>query len=153
MRLLLQRVSEARVVVHSSTIGSIGTGLLVFIGVSRDDSKEDADYLLDKSVNLRIFPDSTNKMNWNILEAGGSLLLVSQFTLYADCRKGRRPSFDRAAPPEQARILYEYFVGQARRLPVRVETGMFQESMRVELVNQGPVTIWLDSGQRTRAPA
>ena len=150
MRLLLQRVSEARVIVNSSTIGSIGTGLLAFIGVSRADSRDDADYLLDKIANLRIFPDSAGKMNLNVLEAGGSLLLVSQFTLYADCRKGRRPSFDRAATPEEARILYDYFVEQARRLPIRVETGMFQETMRVELVNQGPVTIWLDSEEKSR---
>ena len=150
MRVLLQRVSEARVIVHSSTIGSIGTGLLAFIGVSRTDSGNDEDYLLDKIANLRIFPDSAGKMNLNVQEAGGSLLLVSQFTLYADCRKGRRPSFDRAAAPENARMLYDYFVEQARRLPIRVETGMFQETMRVELVNQGPVTIWLDSAERSR---
>src|SRR5579872_311538 len=139
MRLLLQRVSEARVIVNSSTIGSIRTGLLAFIGVSRTDSGDDADYLLDKIANLRIFPDLAGKMNLNVQEAGGSLLLVSQFTLYADCRKGRRPSFDRAAAPENARMLYDYFVEQARRLPIRVETGMFQETMRVELVNEGPV--------------
>ena len=150
MRILLQRVSEARVIVNPSTIGSIGTGLLAFIGVSRADSRDDADYLLDKLANLRIFPDSAGKMNLNVQEAGGSLLLVSQFTLYADCRKGRRPSFDRAATPENARMLYDYLVEQARRLPIRVETGMFQETMRVELVNQGPVTIWLDSEDRSR---
>jgi len=124
--------------------------LLAFIGVSRADSRDDADYLLDKLANLRIFPDSAGKMNLNVQEAGGSLLLVSQFTLYADCRKGRRPSFDRAATPENARMLYDYLVEQARRLPIRVETGMFQETMRVELVNQGPVTIWLDSEDRSR---
>src|SRR5581483_4306537 len=145
---LVQRVAEARVIVHFSTIGSIGAGLLVFIGIGRGDSTADADYLLDKLAGLRIFPDAANKMNLNVQQAGGALLLISQFTLYADCRRGRRPSFDAAAPPEQARALYEYFVTQARRLPVPVETGEFQETMRVELVNQGPVTIWLDSAER-----
>lgn len=145
MRLLVQRVSEARVVVNASTISSIGLGLLVLIGIARSDAQTDADYLLDKLAGLRIFPDAEYRMNLNVQQAGGSLLLVSQFTLYADCRKGRRPSFDQAAPPEQARTLYDYFVERARRLPLRVETGIFQEMMRVELVNEGPVTILLDS--------
>jgi D-aminoacyl-tRNA deacylase len=148
MRLLIQRVSAAKVVVNASTVGSIGTGLLVFIGISVDDSQDDADYLLDRLVGIRIFPDAGGKMNLNLEQVGGSLLLISQFTLYADCRRGRRPSFDRAAPPEQARILYDYFVEQARRMPVAVETGRFQEAMQVELTNQGPVTIWLDSVDR-----
>ena len=150
MRLLIQRVSSAKVVVNSNICGSIDTGLLVFAGVSRADSQQDADYLLDKLAGIRIFPDSEGKMNLTIEQAGGSLLLISQFTLFADCRRGRRPSFDQAAPPEQARILYEYFVEQARRLPVRVETGIFQETMQVELINQGPVTIWMDSTERIR---
>jgi D-aminoacyl-tRNA deacylase len=148
MRLLIQRVLSAKVVVNSSICGSIDTGLLVFIGVSRTDSREDADYLLDKLAGIRIFPDAEGKMNLNIEQAGGSLLLISQFTLYGDCRRGRRPSFDQAAPPEQAGILYDYFVEQARRLPVPVETGIFQETMQVELINQGPVTIWMDSADR-----
>lgn len=148
MRLLIQRVSAAKVVVDASTIGSIGTGLLVFIGISLSDSRDDADYLLDRLAGIRIFPDAEGKMNRNIGQAGGSLLLISQFTLYADCTRGRRPSFDRAAPPAPARILYDYFVEQARRLPVPVETGIFQEAMQVELTNQGPVTIWLDSAER-----
>jgi len=122
--------------------------LVVFIGVSRTDLKEDADYLLDKLAGIRVFPDDEGKMNLNIEQAGGSLLLVSQFTLFADCRRGRRPSFDQAAAPDQARILYDYFVEQARRLPVPVETGIFQEAMQVELINQGPVTIWMDSADR-----
>jgi D-tyrosyl-tRNA(Tyr) deacylase len=122
--------------------------LLVFVGISRSDARDDADYLLNKVIGLRIFPDAENKMNLNIEQAGGSLLLISQFTLYADCRRGRRPSFDQAAPPEQARILYDYFVEQARRRPIAVETGIFQETMQVELVNQGPVTIWMDSAER-----
>ena len=148
MRLLIQRVSAAKVAVNSSTVGSIGTGLLVFIGISLSDSREDADYLLDRLAAIRIFPDADGKMNLNIEQAGGSLLLISQFTLYADCHRGRRPSFDQAAPPAQARVLYDYFVEHARRMPVPVETGIFQEEMRVELTNQGPVTIWLDSGDR-----
>jgi D-tyrosyl-tRNA(Tyr) deacylase len=147
MRLLIQRVSSAKVTT-SSTCGAIGTGLLVFIGVSRTDLQEDADYLLDKLAGIRVFPDAEGKMNLNIEQAGGSLLLVSQFTLFADCSRGRRPSFDQAATPEQARILYDYFVKQARRLPVPVETGIFQETMQVELINQGPVTIWMDSAER-----
>lgn len=150
MRLLIQRVSAAKVAVNSSTVGSIGTGLLVFVGISVDDSQDDADYLLDKLGGIRIFPDAEGKMNLNVEQAGGSLLLISQFTLYADCRRGRRPSFDRAAPPDQARILYDYFIKQARRLPVTVETGRFQETMQVELTNQGPVTIWLDSAERKK---
>jgi D-tyrosyl-tRNA(Tyr) deacylase len=148
MRLLIQRVSSAKVTANSSTCGSIETGLLVFVGVSRTDSQEDADYLLGKLAGIRIFPDSEGKMNLNVTQAGGSLLLISQFTLYADCRRGRRPSFDQAAPPEQARVLYDYFVELARRLPVPVETGIFQETMQVELINQGPVTIWMDSTEK-----
>jgi D-aminoacyl-tRNA deacylase len=148
MRLLVQRVSEARVTVKSSTMGAIRTGLLVFIGVSRSDSEADADYLVDKLLGLRIFPDSEDRMNLNIQEVGGSLLLISQFTLYADCRRGRRPSFDQAAPPDQARILYDYFVEQAKRRKVAVETGVFQAAMQVQLVNEGPVTIWIDSADR-----
>jgi D-tyrosyl-tRNA(Tyr) deacylase len=134
--------------VNFSTIGSIGSGFVVFVGISRTDSKDDADYLLDKVLGLRVFPDAEDRMNLNIGQAGGSLLLISQFTLYADCRRGRRPSFDQAAPPEQARLLYDYFVEQARKSPIPVETGIFQAAMQVELVNQGPVTIWIDSGER-----
>src|SRR6202161_2638447 len=114
MRLLIQRVSEARVSVEASTIGSIRIGLLVFVGISRQDSVADADYAVQKMVGLRIFPDAAGKMNCSVQEAGGSLLLVSQFTLYGDCRKGRRPSFDRAAPPAEAQTLYNYFVEAAR---------------------------------------
>ena len=148
MRLVIQRVTEARVTVSSSTSGSIGTGLLVFLGVSRTDNVEDADYLTGKLLGLRIFPDADGKMNRNVLEAGGSLLIVSQFTLYGDCRKGRRPSFDRAAPPEQAQDLYNYFVESAKRGPVPVETGVFQAMMQVHIVNDGPVTILIDSAER-----
>ncbi|MGB7758919.1 MAG: D-aminoacyl-tRNA deacylase [Bryobacteraceae bacterium] len=145
MRALIQRVTEAKVSVDESTIGSIRMGLLVFVGISRADTTLDADYLLGKLLGLRIFPDADGKMNRNVEEAGGALLLVSQFTLYGDCRKGRRPSFDNAAPPEQALGLYNYFVESARRGPVRVETGVFQAHMQVHLINDGPVTIWIES--------
>jgi len=148
MRIVIQRVKEASVTVSQGTTAAIRTGMLVLIGISRSDTVNDADYLLDKLLGLRIFPDEEGKMNRNVQEAGGSLLLVSQFTLYGDCRKGRRPSFDRAAPPEQALELYNYFVDAARRGPVPVETGIFQASMEVRLTNDGPVTIWLESEGR-----
>ena len=135
---------------NDATAGSIRTGLLVFLGVSRTDTFEDADYLAEKLLGLRIFPDDDGKMNRNVREAGGSLLIVSQFTLYGDCRKGRRPSFDQAAPPERAQDLYNYFVESARRGPVPVETGVFQAMMQVHIVNDGPVTILIDSAERAR---
>jgi D-tyrosyl-tRNA(Tyr) deacylase len=125
-------------------------GLLVFLGVSRTDTVEDANYLTEKLLGLRIFPDEDGKMNRNVQEAGGSLLIVSQFTLYGDCRKGRRPSFDQAAPPEQAQDLYNYFVESAKRGPVPVETGVFQAMMQVHIVNDGPVTILIDSAERAK---
>ena len=136
--------------VNGHTVGSIGPGILALLGISRVDSQEDADYLLDKLLNLRIFPDEDRKMNRSIVDCGGSLLVVSQFTLYADCRKGRRPSFDQAAPPEHAQTLYEYFVAAARRGPVPVQTGVFQAMMEIHLVNDGPVTILLDSVDRKK---
>jgi len=148
MRLVLQRVAEAGVSVSDHTVGSIGRGLLVFLGISRDDTPADADYLLEKLLHLRIFPDDEGKMNRNIQESGGSLLVVSQFTLYGDTRKGRRPSFDRAAPPAQAQQFYDYFVAAARRSPIPVQTGVFQAMMKVHLVNDGPVTFILDSADR-----
>jgi D-tyrosyl-tRNA(Tyr) deacylase len=123
------------------------------IGISREDTRGEADYLLDKVLGLRIFPDDSGKMNRNVVETGGALLLVSQFTLYGDCRKGRRPSFDRAAPPEMAQPLYEYFVESARQGPVPVETGLFQATMEVHLINAGPVTILLDSDGRQKKTA
>ena len=150
MRLVIQRVTEARVTVNNSAAGSIRTGLLVFLGVSRTDTAEDADYLTGKLLGLRIFPDEDGKMNRNVQEAGGSLLIVSQFTLYGDCCKGRRPSFDRAAPPDQAQDLYNYFVESAKRGPVAVETGVFQAMMQVHIVNDGPVTILIDSAERVK---
>jgi D-tyrosyl-tRNA(Tyr) deacylase len=145
MRIVIQRVKAARVTVDDHVTGSIQRGLLVFIGIGRDDTANDADYLVDKLLGLRIFADENDKMNRNVSDAGGGLLLVSQFTLYADCRKGRRPSFDAAAPPEKAQALYNYFVDAARRTSVPVETGVFQAMMQVELVNDGPVTIIMDS--------
>ena len=150
MRTVIQRVSEARVTVDDQCVGSIRTGLLVLVGMSRTDTQKEADYLLDKILGLRIFPDEAGKMNRNIVEAGGQLLIVSQFTLYGDCRKGRRPSFDAAASPEQALFLYNYLVNAARRGPVPVETGTFQAAMQVQLVNQGPVTILIDSADVTQ---
>jgi D-tyrosyl-tRNA(Tyr) deacylase len=150
MRLVIQRVREASVTVNNGTTGSIRTGLLVFLGVSRTDTVEDADYLVRKLLGLRVFSDDDGKMNRNLREAGGSLLVVSQFTLYGDCRRGRRPSFDQAAPPDQAQDLYNYFVESAKRGPVPVETGVFQASMQVYIVNDGPVTILIDSAERVK---
>lgn len=148
MRLLVQRVKRAQVNVGGNTVGSIGIGLLVFLGVSRDDREADADYLADKVAGLRIFPDDDGKMNRSVREVSGSLLIVSQFTLYGDCRKGRRPSFDHAAPPDRAVELYNYFVATVRKTGIPVETGVFQANMDVELVNSGPVTILIESEER-----
>ncbi len=145
MRAVVQRVREARVTVDGGVSGEIGTGLLVLVGVAKPDTRADADWLADKIAGLRIFPDEAGKMNRSVGEAGGALLVVSQFTLYADCRKGRRPSFDLAAEPQQARALYEYFVEACRKRLPRVETGVFQASMAVALVNDGPVTVVIDS--------
>jgi D-tyrosyl-tRNA(Tyr) deacylase len=150
MRLVIQRVSEACVTVDERIVGKIGTGLVVFLGVGRTDAEPDADYLCDKLLGLRIFPDENGKMNRNVQEAHGSLLLISQFTLYGDIRRGRRPSFDPAAPPERALELYKYFVATAQHGPVPVETGVFQATMRIHLVNEGPVTILVDSADRLR---
>lgn len=150
MKLVIQRVKEASVRVNDDVTGAIRTGLLVFVGIARTDTHEDADYLVDKLIGLRVFPDENGKMNRNVVEAGGSVLVVSQFTLYGDCRRGKRPSFDEAAPPDEAIALYGYFLGQIRRGPVPVESGVFQASMQVHLVNDGPVTILIDSGGRPR---
>ena len=131
--------------VDGKITSSIDTGLLVFVGISRNDTRQDADYLADRLLGLRIFPDTQGKLNRNVSEAGGSLLIVPNFTLYGDCRKGRRPSFDLAARPEQAAVLYHYFVERARTGAVPVRTGLFQASMQVYLVNDGPVTLSCDS--------
>lgn len=147
MRVLLQRVTQARVLVGGSVVGEIGAGLLILLGVAKPDTAADAAFLADKVVNLRIFADADGKMNRSLLETGGSLLVVSQFTLYGDCRKGRRPGFDAAAPAEQARALYESFVEIVRCSGVRVETGVFQAHMEVALINDGPVTLMLETGE------
>ena len=145
MRAVLQRVSRARVSVEGEITGEIGIGILVLLGVSRIDTEKEALYLLEKTLNLRIFEDAEEKMNLSLLDVNGDLLVVSQFTLYGDSRKGRRPSFIDAAAPEKANALYEFFVSQARKQIEKVATGRFQAMMDVELVNDGPVTIMLDS--------
>lgn len=145
MRAVLQRVSQARVRVDNETVGEIGPGLLVLLGVGQGDSEADARYLAEKSAALRIFEDGEGKMNLALAESGGAALVVSQFTLYADCRKGRRPGFSGAAPPDEANRLYLFFVAQLRALDLTVATGVFQADMQVELVNDGPVTMLLDS--------
>ena len=145
MRAVVQRVSRAQVSVEGEVTGAIQRGLLVLLGVSREDSEADADYLTEKIIGLRVFEDSDGKMNLDVAAVGGGILVVSQFTLYGDVRRGKRPSFDAAAPPDRARQLYEYFVSRIRAAGVPCETGRFQEMMQVELVNDGPVTILLDS--------
>jgi D-aminoacyl-tRNA deacylase len=145
MRAVIQRVSHAKVTVDGEITGQISRGLLVLLGVSTTDTESDADYLADKITGLRIFEDSDGKMNLSVADIGGAILAVSQFTLYGDARKGRRPSFDAAARPEQAKKLYEYFVEKIRAAGLPCETGRFQAEMKVDLVNDGPVTILLDS--------
>lgn len=145
MRAVVQRVNRCRVVVDGTVVGEIGQGLLVFLGVAKADTTAAADYLLDKVLGLRIFEDAEGKMNLSVQDRKGEVLVVSQFTLYGDVRRGKRPSFDAAARPEQARELYEYFVDKVRAAGLRCETGQFQAMMDVELVNAGPVTILIDS--------
>ena len=145
MRALLQRVSSARVRVGSEVTGEIGPGLLVFLGVSRTGQEADLQLLVEKTINLRIFEDDQGKMNRSVQDVGGAILVVSQFTLYADCRKGRRPSFTDAAPPERGAELYERFVAELRARGMTVATGRFGAMMAVELINDGPVTIMLDT--------
>jgi len=145
MRAIVQRVSRCRVTVEGNIAGEIGAGLLVLLGVSKTDNEAAADYLVEKIIGLRIFEDGEGKMNLSVQDSGGAVLVVSQFTLYGDARRGKRPSFDAAARPEEAKRLYEYFVGKVRAAGLRCQTGQFQAMMDVELVNSGPVTILLDS--------
>ena len=145
MRAVVQRVSRAKVTVGAWTSGEIGWGLLVLLGVGAEDTESDAHYLAEKVAGLRIFEDENGKMNRSVVDVGGSVLAVSQFTLYGDARRGKRPSFDAAAAPDHARQLYELFVERIRAAGLRCETGRFQETMQMELVNEGPVTILLDS--------
>ena len=144
---MVQRVTRASVTVQGQITGEVAAGVAVLLGVGKGDSAADATYLAEKTANIRIFDDSHGKMNLSLIETGGSALVVSQFTLYGDVRRGRRPGFDGAAAPEEARTLYEEYVSRLRGLGVRVETGVFREHMIVELVNDGPVTILLDSGK------
>jgi len=148
MKALVQRVSRASVSVNDKVVGKIGPGLVVFLGVAQGDSKEDARYLADKVVNLRIFADEASKFSHSALDTKGEILIVSQFTLLADTRKGRRPDFTNAAPPDIAKELYESFVEQVRATGLKVGTGVFQEHMLVEIHNDGPVTILLESRKK-----
>lgn len=150
MRAVVQRVSSASVMVDGAVTGAIQGGLMVLLGVRREDTEADAGYLLDRILGLRIFADDEGKMNLSLLDTDGSLLVVSQFTLYGDTRKGRRPSFDLAAPAEQARALYEKFVELARARGVKTATGIFQAMMSVSLVNEGPVTLIVESKSPTQ---
>ena len=145
MRAVVQRVTRARVTVADQIIGEIEHGLVILLGIARDDTKDDADYLVPKIIALRIFDDAEGRMNVSVKDVAGGLLVVSQFTLYGDVRRGLRPSWSDAAPPEIAEPLYDYFVASSRKLLGRVETGSFRAMMQVELVNDGPVTILLDS--------
>jgi D-aminoacyl-tRNA deacylase len=147
MRAVVQRVSSARVTVNAEVTGEISTGLLILLAVANADTDKDLDYMVDKIVGLRVFEDADGKMNRSVAEAGGAILAVSQFTLYGDVRRGKRPSFDDAARPEQARAMYDQFVTRVRAAGLRCETGRFQEMMDVELVNDGPVTILFDSSK------
>lgn len=148
MRALIQKVSRAEVSVSGQTIGAIGTGLLVFLGVADDDTEEDLSYLLRKIIHLRIFEDENDKMNLSLQDVGGSILAVSQFTLFASTKKGNRPSFTQAGEPEFSRRMYEKFIEGCRKAGVPTECGRFGAHMEVALVNDGPVTIWIDSKNR-----
>lgn len=145
MRAVVQRVLEASVLIDGEIVGKIGRGVLVFVGVGHEDTLEDVHTLAGKVVHLRIFPDILDKMNLSVMDVGGGILVISQFTLFGDCRKGRRPSYACAAPPEQAKSLYQAFVDELRQSTRSVETGQFQEMMQVHLINDGPVTLLIDS--------
>ncbi len=145
MRAVIQRVKESSVAVDNKIIGRIGRGLMVLLGVAKEDTVREADYLADKIVNLRVFEDETGKMNRSLLEAWAEMLVVSQFTLLGDCRKGRRPSYINAAGPDEANVLYEYFVRQVKQKGIQVQTGQFRAMMDVSLINDGPVTLTVES--------
>lgn len=147
MRAVVQRVKESRVEVNERCVGEIGPGLLIFLGVGNEDTEDACQYLVDKIINLRIFPDSTGAMNLSLMDTHKTALVVSQFTLFGDCRKGRRPSFSRAAPPERAKALYEDFIDLMKHQGITVAAGRFQEMMDVSLINDGPVTLLLDSAR------
>ncbi len=148
MRAVVQRVKKSHVVVDNTIISNIGNGLLVLLGVGEEDTEKDADFLAEKIINLRIFEDDKGKMNISLKDVKGELLVVSQFTLLGDCRKGRRPSFVKAAPPKKANDLYEYFISRAMELGIMTKSGMFQAMMDVSLINQGPVTLLLDTKEK-----
>lgn len=145
MRAVIQRVKSAQVEVANRVVGKISIGLLVFLGIKRDDNPQDADYLVEKVINLRIFEDNEGKFNLSLLDIGGEMMIISQFTILADCRKGRRPSFGAAAEPERAKELYQYFIDRVKEKSIPIATGEFQTLMEVSLINYGPVTILLDS--------
>ena len=153
MRAVVQRVSWAKVEVGGEVVGAIDRGLLVYLGAGKGDANADRAYVLSKVLGLRIFENEEGKMDRSVVDVGGALLVVSQFTLYGDVRKGRRPSFDGAMPPEEAERAYEAFVADARAQGIRVETGRFRADMKVSSLNDGPVTIWIDSGSAARGPA
>ena len=144
MRVLLQRVSQASVTIDGEVVGGIGRGILLLVGITHSDTRKEADFLAEKCVNLRVFDDDDGVMNRSLLDVGGEVLAVSQFTLYGDARKGRRPSYVAAAPGEVSEPLYDYFVAKLRELGVMVATGRFGADMKVSLVNDGPVTLWLE---------
>ena len=145
MRAVVQRVSDCSVTVHGTAVGGIARGILAYLGIGRGDDENDAEYLVEKIINLRIFPDDDGKMNRSLLETGGGLCVISQFTLYGDTRKGRRPSYSTAALPEEAEPLYRFFIETAAHLGIEVSTGAFGEEMRVDYANLGPVTLLIDS--------
>jgi D-aminoacyl-tRNA deacylase len=147
MRAVVQRISRAKVTVENEIVGQVGKGFLVLLGVSQDDTQDDVIFMAQKIAELRVFRDEEGKMNLSLQDVGGQMLVVSQFTLYGDCRKGRRPSFVRAAPPEKADELYQSFVAEVRGQGIHVETGQFQADMDVELVNEGPVTLLIESNK------
>ena len=148
MRSVVQRVKRASVIVNGETVGKISAGLLVLLGVGQDDGEKDITWMVDKLVGLRVFEDELGKMNRSVQDIGGDILMVSQFTLYGDCRSGKRPSFTTAAPPERAKALFERIIDATRSRGLKVETGVFQADMEVELINDGPVTLLLDSEKK-----